>query len=31
MGNGPEMIAVVIRDWCMANGTGTAYIESGST
>jgi putative transposase len=28
--NGPEFVAVAIRDWCRAHGTGTAYIEPGS-
>lgn len=28
--NGPEFVAVAIRDWCRFMGTGTAYIEPGS-
>jgi putative transposase len=30
MDNGPEFVAMAIRDWCRAHGTGTAYIEPGS-
>jgi transposase InsO family protein len=30
MDNGPELVAMAIRDWCRAHGTGTAYIEPGS-
>ncbi len=30
MDNGPEFVALAIRDWCRAHGTGTAYIEPGS-
>jgi putative transposase len=29
--NGPEFVALAIRDWCRARGTGTAYIEPGSS
>lgn len=28
--NGPEFVAMAIRDWCRAHGTDTAYIELGS-
>ena len=28
--NGPELVAMAIRDWCRFMGTGTAYIEPGS-
>lgn len=28
--NGPELVAVAIRDWCRFLGTGTAYIDPGS-
>jgi putative transposase len=30
MDNGPEFVAMAIRDWCRAHGDGTAYIEPGS-
>jgi putative transposase len=30
MDNGPEFVAMAIRDWCREHGTGTAYIEPGS-
>lgn len=28
--NGPEFVAIAIRDWCRAHGTATSYIEPGS-
>jgi putative transposase len=28
--NGPELVAVAIKDWCRFADTGTAYIEPGS-
>jgi len=28
--NGPEFIAVAIRDWCRFSGVGTSFIEPGS-
>jgi putative transposase len=28
--NGPDLMAMAIRDWCRFMGTGTAYIEPGS-
>jgi putative transposase len=28
--NGPEFVAMAIRDWCREHGTSTAYIEPGS-
>ena len=30
MDNGPELIAMAVRDWCRLAGTGTIYIEPGS-
>lgn len=30
MGNGPEVIAWALRDWCRLAGTATEYIEPGS-
>jgi putative transposase len=29
-GNGPELTANALRDWCRFSGTGTSYIEPGS-
>lgn len=28
--NGPEFIAVAVRDWCTVSGVGAAFIEPGS-
>ena len=30
MDNGPELIAVAVRDWCRLSGIATLYIEPGS-
>ena len=30
MDNGPEFIAHALREWCMGNESGTAYIPPGS-
>ena len=30
MDNGPELVALALRDWCRLSGTAAMYIEPGS-